>query len=256
MERPQAALAAGLMRGYAICAEPRSGSSFLGYVLASTEVLGRPLEYFNAPAMRKIAGFGDYPEEPERQLEAVIARGATANGVYGVKVFGNHRERMQAAGWTQRLPGLSFVRLERRDRLGQAISLVRALQTGRWTAHEEPLAEAAYDRAAIDRTLRYLDEAEARWSSYFACNDTPVLHLIYEDVAAAPQSAAEAVARLVGLAGPAQVDERRLKDAVIQRDALSEAWRARFTAEMQERAAFEEGDRSAIGPRPETSARR
>lgn len=229
------------MRGYAICGEPRSGSSFLGYVLTSTGVLGRPREYFNAPALRKSANFADYPEDPEGQLEAVVKYGATANEVYAVKVFGEHFDRMKAVRWTERLPSLSFVYLERRDRLGQAISLVRAMQTQRWTASEAAHGEEVYDRVRIERALRRLGWAEARWRYYFARNDLPVLNLIYEEVAQAPQQTAEAVGRLVGLAAPPQVDAAQLARSIIQRDELSDAWRARFVAEAGDLAAFDDG---------------
>ena len=229
------------MGGYAICAEPRSGSSFLGGVLASTGVLGRPLEYFNTPVMRKIAGFADYPDAPDDQLRLVQDAGTTENGVYAVKVFGEHFERMKAVRWVERLPSLSFVYLERRDRLGQAISFVRAMQTQQWTAWESAGSEPVYDRALIDMALRRLAWAEARRRYYFARNGLAVLNLVYEEVAAGPQAAAEAVGALVGLADAPIVDIRRLASLTIQRDALNEEWRARFIAESRDLLTFDDG---------------
>src|ERR1700761_1294565 len=111
------------MRGYAICAEPRSGSSLLGQILGSTGLLGRPREYFNAPSFRDSADFPDYPEDAESQLRVITTRGATPNGVYGLKVFSHQFEEVKSLGWPERLPALSFIYLERRDLLGQALSL-------------------------------------------------------------------------------------------------------------------------------------
>ena len=83
------------MRGYAICAEPRSGSSHLGQILSSTKVLGWPREYFNAPSFRG-SKEPDYPEDGESQLALILARGATPNGVYGVKVFSGQFDAVKA----------------------------------------------------------------------------------------------------------------------------------------------------------------
>jgi LPS sulfotransferase NodH len=61
---PQPNLAQGPLKGYAICATPRSGSNFLSQLLESTGRLGRPLEYFNGPARRELT-WPDYPEAAE-----------------------------------------------------------------------------------------------------------------------------------------------------------------------------------------------
>jgi LPS sulfotransferase NodH len=229
------------MRGYAICAEPRSGSSFLGYALACTGVLGRPLEYFNTSAMRKIPGFADYPDEPESQRQAVLDAGASPNGVYAVKVFGEHFAKLNAVRWLDRLPSLRLIHLERRDRLGQAISFVRAMQTRQWTAWETAGPEPTYDRGRIDKALRWLGSAELRWRYYFARNGLDVLTLVYEEVARSPQNAAEAIGEWIGLSETPTIDTRRLSEFAIQRDALSEAWRARFVAEARDVLTLDDG---------------
>lgn len=235
-----------MMRGYAVCTVPRSGSSFLGLLLRSTGQLGRPQEYFNAPAMRKIFG-PDYPDDPERQLQAVTELGATANRVYGVKVFAEHFDRIKLVRWTERLPSLSFVHLERRDRLGQAISFARAMQTQQWWAGEAANREPSYDGASIDKALRWLGRGEARWRYYFARNGLPMLTLVYEELAASPQAAAESVARHIGLDQVPTVDSAQIAGSVIQRDVLSDEWRARFLAESRDLATFDEAPVSIGG---------
>jgi trehalose 2-sulfotransferase len=221
------------MPGYAICTEPRSGSVFLARVLASTGVLGRPAEYFNASAIRFSRGIADYPDNPEAQLAAIPTLGASDNGVYAVKVFSVHFDAIRATRWTRRLPGLSFIHLERHDLLGQAMSHVRAIQTQQWTSAWSAEREPAYDGEAINAELVRIVRAQTRWRYYFARNGIPVLNLVYEQVMQAPQATAEAVGRLIGLAEPPRVDLNLLGDLKIQRDALSDAWRARFLAEQR-----------------------
>src|SRR5208283_74902 len=187
------------MRGYVICTEPRSGSVLLCRMLTSTGVLGRPAEYFNAAAFRNFGGIPDYPLDPEGQLAAIPQIGTTSNGVYGLKIFSHQFDLVKSTRWAVRLPSLSFVYLERRDLLGQAISHARALQTEQWASHFKATAQPVYDRASINNQLIYLARGYTRWRYYFARNAIPVLNLTYEEITQSPQETVEAVGRWVGL---------------------------------------------------------
>src|SRR6202011_3239873 len=74
------------LRGYAICTVARSGSNWLCRLLSSTDVLGKPMEYFNGRGLRLFTDPA-YPDDPAEQLARVLSAGATPNGVYGLKVF-------------------------------------------------------------------------------------------------------------------------------------------------------------------------
>ena len=227
------------MRGYAICTERRSGSIFLCRLLRSTGVLGLPNEYFDANTIRNgRGGLPDYPVDPEGQIAQIPVVGATPNGVYGLKLFSHEFDLTKSTRWTERLPGLSFIYLERHDLLGQALSHVRAQQTQQWVSFNAPQAEPVYDGARINEVLALLARAQARWRYYFARNGIPVLHLVYEQVMRAPQETVEAVGRLVGLSETPKVDLDQLGELTIQRDALSDAWRARFIAESRDLGIF------------------
>ena len=56
--------------------------------------------------------------------------------------------------------------------------------------------------------------------------------IVYEDLLADPQSAVDQIADLFGLRGCARVASERV-DLVMQRDATTEEWRARFLAEYR-----------------------
>lgn len=218
-----------LPRGYAICAVPRSGSNFLCQLLAATGVLGRPLEYFNGPARRTL-DHPRYPDDPHAQVAAIQTLGATTNGVYGVKLFPEQFRAVQQAGWTEALPSLSFVRLERRDRLGQALSWARALQTGQYRSNS-PAGEhdAVYDPDLIQQCLSNIVRDEARWRHWFARTGVEALSLDYEALVADPAAAVRSIAALVGVEAPAP-DLRRV-DLRRQRDGQTDRWRARFLSE-------------------------
>lgn len=224
------------LRGYAICTEPRSGSNLLCRLLASTGVLGRPSEYFNADAQRR-RGYPDFPVDPEAQLQQVPVLGATANGVYGLKMFSANFDRVQQTRWAERLPSLSFISLVRLDALGQAISHVRAIQTGQWTSSEAKGGEPVYDFDHINRELVRLLRARTRWAYFLARNDLPVLHLEYERLVQAPEVVVADIARFMGVSDPVAVN-MDLVNMETQRDALSDEWRARFRAQARDLSQF------------------
>jgi trehalose 2-sulfotransferase len=218
----------GDLRGYAICTEQRTGSSYLCQVLASTGVLGRPLEYFNGPGMATFQP--DYPQNTEDQLREITRQGATDNGVYGVKLFSADFDRIARSGWTQRLPNLRFISLIRRDLLGQAISATRLAQTDQYSADVKPVREASYDAKHIAREIHRLAWGQARWAAFFARCGLAPLYLDYDEIAADPQHTAERVAHLLGLGDTIKVNLGEVYTRV-QRDSTSDAWRARFIAD-------------------------
>ena len=219
-----------IKRGYAICTAPRSGSNLFGQYLASTDKLGKPLEYFNTNARRTLDDPA-YPDVPRLQIGRILTMGMTRNGVYGVKVFASQdAEVVRTIDWTRELPSLSYIYLERRDRLGQALSWARAVQTSQYRSTQPRIGTAAYDGPFIRRQLDAINFEYAQWSAYFCRKQIRPLKVIYEDLILEPQKYIDQVAGLVGVHPPPRVAPERI-DLAIQRDATTEAWRERFLRE-------------------------
>jgi LPS sulfotransferase NodH len=210
--------------GYVICTEPRSGSNFLCALLEATGKLGRPREYFSDKRR-----FLDIERAPGL-FEAMLEEATGPDGIYGLKVFSRQFDLTRRSAWPSRLPGLRFVSLERRDLLGQAISWLRATQTGQFRAGAARSGEARYDARAIARLMARFAGDQARWRLYFARNGIEPLWLTYEEVTADPAAAVAAVAAAVGVGGPLAVNVSAIPTSV-QRDLESEVWRDRFVAE-------------------------
>jgi trehalose 2-sulfotransferase len=221
-------------RGYAICAEARSGSIFFSRILQSTGILGVPWEWFHDPVLVRAL------EADPRQFDALVDSSATPNGVYALKVFSPHFELARKLRWAERLPNLHFVHLERSDLLGQAISLARALQTGQYKADQAALGEARYDRRAIADCLARLAYGRARWHCWFARNGLDPLRLAYEDIVEDPQRAVARVAAHIGLGEEPRADLAKV-DLPVQRDSVSEEWRGRFVRESGDLAYLDGG---------------
>lgn len=227
-KRIRFALAPGLAnRGYAICATPRSGSTYLCQLLTNTQVLGKPLEYFNTPGQRRDTD-PKYPKDPRRQLEIVRSTGATRNGIYAVKLLPMHLKLIAGAIDPFRdLPNLSLVRLERRDLLGQAISLVRARQTRQFVATQPQDGVPVYDAQRIRDNLRSLLHQRGEWTDILTRFGASPVVVEYEDLAAQPQRIVDRIAALMRLATPVSVDPALITHT-IQRDNINAEWRRRF----------------------------
>lgn len=220
-------------RGYVVCTEARSGSSFLRRLLKSTGVLGDPWEQFSTRAvvtrMLRDPAF----------LAAQLERASTTNGVYGLKVFTPHFDMARRTRWAERLPNVHFVHLRRHDLLGQALSLVRAQQTLQYKATVSAEGAPRYDRRLIADRLTRLAHGHARWESYFARNGIVPLRLVYEELVADPQGAVDAVRCLVDVES-SEVDLSQV-ELTVQADEVTEEWRRRFIGEMGDRTYLDGG---------------
>ena len=219
------------VKGYAICGYPRSGSNYICQILASTGILGNPLDYFNGPGLRAKL-LPAYPDDLEAQLRAILSLGRTPNGVYGLKILSAHFDQIAKCRWMERLPRLHFIHLDRRDILGQAISDLRAIQTGQYRFNQVATGTPRYDRRRIGRRLADIVRHQGRWRLYFARNGITPLSLVYEDIVRSPQGAAAAVARFIGL-NEEPVVELSAVGVRVQRDGLSDEWRQRYLQESR-----------------------
>jgi LPS sulfotransferase NodH len=254
---------------YLVCATPRSGSTLLCETLRDTGVAGNPLEFFEAvpetgvprrpldylaglddPAARgliadnpphgvpwysDVRGVGDY----RGHLERVRRWGTSANGVFGAKIMWAHLVDLGRRLGENDLHALvdaqfdrpRFVWVRRADKVRQAVSLWRAMQTQSWRAENEPPAgEPQFSYAAIDHLVAQLEGQDAAWARFFAGASGAVLPLTYEDIAA---DLAGAQARTLGHIGvPSPGDGRCEPPMRRQADERSDAWAEAYAARL------------------------
>jgi LPS sulfotransferase NodH len=218
-------------RGYALCTTPRSGSNYFCQLLESTGMMGRPLEYFNGPARRELNDHS-FPDDPSQQIFRIRTMGATQNGVYGLKLFPSQHDQISTiVKWTKALPNLKFIFLTRRDLLGQAISWARALQNGQYRSTQSVKGHTQYNADLIQRLIRDIARDNARWAMFFARTGLRFMTVVYEDIVTSPQVNIMQVASYLEIEGSAVIDPA-LIDLKIQRDSVTDEWRARFHREL------------------------
>ncbi len=251
------------MDSYILCTTPRSGSTLLCDLLAATGTAGDPDSYFMDyvdPVWASRWGLParegkDEAADARRFLDAVLKAGRGETPVFGLRLM--PRNLGDVLAMTGRaFPGLAtdsarlraafgdilFVHLARRDRLAQAVSLVKAEQTGLWHIAPDgteverlaPPRPPTYDFDRIAATIADLDTQNAGWTAWFTAEGITPLPLWYEDLSAEP---ARAVACICGALGTPAPNLGRLTPTVAKlADATSADWVRRFRADAVARA--------------------
>lgn len=169
---------------YLVASLPRSGSTLLCRGLWETGMAGAPLEYFAEVHMEDYLkrwgqmSIGDYVLKLQQHR-------TSPNGIFGFK--GHYRQLRDwffkhGIGPEDLFPNLRYIYIVRQDRLRQAISYVKAMQTNRWTSdwQEGILDELRYDFDAISKRMNELVATDRAWKGYFLKTRTQPLHIVYE----------------------------------------------------------------------------
>ena len=191
-------------------------------------------------------------EDFEEYLGCVLRNATTPNGVFAAKIMWPYVAGLvaglgtipryrhiegPAALLSSAFPGLRYVWLRRYDKVRQAVSLWRAIQTWRWRqdafgrSEQTPAAELRYSFEAVDHLRRTLIAADRAWELYFEGTGIKALTLSYEDFV---PNMHETVAKLLDFAG---IDcppgtEHTLPRTARQSDSLSEQWVAEFRGDF------------------------
>lgn len=125
-----------------------------------------------------------------------------------------------------------WIRIRRRDRLRQAVSLERARQTGVWKQKGPPIgrvhrSELHFDSALVAEQLSVIDGYEDRWDGYFAERGIEPLEITYEELDGQYEVTMRRVLDHLGRSDVA-VPPRQLKR---QADRLNVEWVERYLAE-------------------------
>ncbi len=240
-------------RGYVLCASPRSGSTLLCDLLTQTGIAGNPQSYFRLAAIPELArGWGlsrEMRDWDRSYVDSVLEHGTAGTGCFGMRIMWSDMaaflERLRLlypnvdsdVGRLRDVFGVErFVHLSRDDRVGQAVSLVLARQTGLWHRHADgserernaPPAPPRYDHDEINAALCLLDAEAVGWSVWFDEGEIVPLAITYEELAANPIDTLIRVIEHVGGCATTPIETRTSKLAT----TLNAEWSARFRREL------------------------
>lgn len=237
---------------YWICTTPRTGSQLLGQLLRATGVAGRPEEYFwreNEPVYRQLWNVSSYSD----YLNHALTAGTTPNGVFGAKMdvgaYLSHFEHQLRSLpqfsepsctfhsiLTSLFPDLKFIWLTRRNKVRQAASWWKAVQSNEWARPkgERSIIEPPlhYNFAAIDQLVNESLLREAAWQAYFSEWRVNPLALVYEDFIENHAGTVTYVLDFLGVREPYILPTEAIT-LVKQADSVSEEWVQRYREEKQ-----------------------
>jgi trehalose 2-sulfotransferase len=226
-----------------VCSIPRSGSSLLCDLLASSELAGAPMEYLDENAIQAFERLWDVGTFDE-YLEALLDRRTSPNGVFGLKLLHGQLKELRGRELADVFPNPRFVYITRRDRLRQAVSFARATQTEQWASdHPPPTRPPEFDAEQVRHMLDWIERDERLWEAYFEHRAIAPLRIVYEPFVDAVEATVLRVMDYVGIDRP---EGFVLKAPTISRqaDALSEDWVRRFSAKSRPSATVSETRRT------------
>jgi LPS sulfotransferase NodH len=232
--------------------------------LRSTGVPQRPLEYFAGATDETLAHIfrgRTHPDEEPRQpppgitfesyVDTIIEKCTTSNGVFGTKLMWNYfpdfvsklrdiprfHDLPTSAIFTALFPNLHYIFVTRHDKLGQAISLWKGLQTWTWRAEDgekKASHELLFHFGAIDHLIHVLEHNEQGWQRFFAAYRIRPLHIVFEDLIALKEETAREVLQFLDIPIPSDCI---FASPYMQRqaDELSAAWIQQYHAIKQAR---------------------
>jgi LPS sulfotransferase NodH len=238
-------------RSYMISTAPRTGGFLLAEALESTQIAGRPREYFDPPFQQEWCSQQGITSDME-YYDKAMAAGTTPNGVFGAKVLWHQFEhlmvRLRLIGGSalsdlellrRTFPDLRYVFLTRKDKIRQAVSYDRAIRSGIWWSipnHSDCEAEAAapgsvimppFDFEQIDGWVTRLTEFDAKWRRHFKRMGLEPFEVVYEDLAVHYESTVRTILGYLNLPDCATVSitPPRLQK---QADDVTEEWVRRY----------------------------
>ncbi len=233
---------------------PRTGSTLLTGELGSIGA-GAPAEHFRDHIVyllqnRRLSNFSI------RNWWPIVELAQTRNGVFGTKVvwefYGVAVEHMtpDERSWLEeRFSRMTLIYLERRDKIGQAVSDFIARQTEVW--HLWPQHIANYDVRlsrvpanidAILTTYREFVSEERKLKSWLKSLGSDLIEIQFDDLTRNPKRAVRMLARELDVAPPDGYDDVPLKFAPTK-SLLHE----KLTGKLRERLAIA-GDLHLVAP--------
>ncbi len=231
-----------LRRSYIVASSYRCGSTFLCTELWKTGVLGAPTEYVN---MDK--GFAAIPTptepgrlmlrlgatSPEQYFVKLLERRTGRNGIFGMKAHFHHFEA--AFAWCPSmlkiLAPLTFIYINRRDKVAQAISMAKAMQTNAWMSLDRiTRKKVRYDADFIKQCMDEIERQRLGWWRWFETNSVTPFVVTYEDMLADKDAVVRSIVELL----QAQDDDPELVTLPVvekQGDEINMEWAARFRHE-------------------------
>jgi trehalose 2-sulfotransferase len=221
---------------YIVASSPRSGSTYLCRLLGQSGLLGTPSEVLNPGFDLRAFKNRFKASSPADYIAELIGRRTAKSGVFGLKA---HFENFE--GFLKEYPALldvlspvTYIYINRRDRVAQAVSMARALQTNQWSSQgqEGKKPELRYNRELIANAMKEVELQDAGWLNWFKAKNITPFRLTYEDLIADPAGTVQRVVEHLRVQN-AERDEVKVPPVEKQGDDTNQEWIERFRRETE-----------------------
>jgi trehalose 2-sulfotransferase len=233
-----------LRKSYIIASSYRCGSTFLCSELWKTGLLGAPAEYLNTDQASAVI---TTPREPGRmmgRLQAttpqdyftrLLACRTSRNGIFGMKAHFHHFE--PALSWYPSmlnvLAPITYIYINRRDKVAQAVSMAKAMQTHAWLSFDQVTGRTLrYDADFVAQCSEELERQRLSWWRWFESNAITPFVVTYEELTADTGGVVRSIVELLG-AEKDEPDKVTLPVVEKQSDEINAEWMARFDREKK-----------------------
>lgn len=217
---------------YMIASTQRTGSGYFCELLQKVSDTGRVGEYLSQASIeRRQAQNGTSERE---SIIDLIKEAAPSDGRGGVKIHYRDFIRILAHFEIGEILPKKVILVRRRDRLAQAISLVRARQTGAWTSQFTEQNAPRYVYAALLDAWNEICNDELNWSTLLQFSGRETHVVFYEELFADPECVLDAALAALNKPRLNHIDPSGVARRV-QRDELNDDWRHRFAEDYLRR---------------------
>ena len=221
--------------GYIICGTPRTGSTLLCGLLASTKAAGDPHSFYRRQDISDWAEEWNLPlpdtmNEHDFEIayfEAAIRAGKGGTPIFGLRLMRENLDELSTildrifpnlpsdkARFEKAFGRVLYIHLSRENKLAQAVSLIKAEQTGLWHIAPDgteiervaPPQDPQYDFERIKRELTELEAYDAAWNIWFAGQGIAPLRVGYERLSTNPAATLASILEALGVPPPKAED--------------------------------------------------
>jgi LPS sulfotransferase NodH len=181
-----------------------------------------------------------HPDTYDQYLDWALEQGTTPNGVFGSKLMwgylGDFAQLLRGidgmAGrplpelLARAFPGLRYIQITRENKIRQAVSLWKAVQTQSWKrepGEQQRAVELVFSFRAINYLVRLLTAHDASWDAYFLGLGYEPLKVTYEELAESTDEVVRRVLDHLGIPAPADLIVQA-PGLSVQADEVSELW--------------------------------
>ncbi len=230
--------AAPLQKSYMVTSSFRCGSAYLCSLLWKTGLLGAPSAVLNSPTKEVRALMTRFKaSSPADYIAQLLAHRTSRNGIFGMKVHFSHFEAFlkEYPALLEVLSPVTYIYIYREDKVAQAVSMAKALQTNQWSSRwekgESPPLQ--YDQELIQNCMNEIQQQDEGWLRWFEAQKAIPFQVTYERLTADPDGVVRSVVELLGVQND-EPSEVQVPPAEKQSDETNEEWIERFVREARD----------------------